>query len=140
MTHAQLGILDAIFVVYIFVDIEAYSSFLTNVLHSNSTSQQALASLMLLPLSLNLRLSLRLRPLFASSFLYHSHKIPFHSQVIIDYQTHYKLRMANGRSVAEYLFDRVKYWSFGQTVLIVFVAATQVYMLRNFFAEKKENI
>ena len=48
--------------------------------------------------------------------------------------------MATGRNVAEYLFDRVKYWSLGQTVLIVFVAAGQVFTLRKFFAEKKENI
>eukprot|EP00795_Rhopilema_esculentum_P003791 gene3791-15075_t len=61
-------------------------------------------------------------------------------KVIIDYQTHYKLRMATGRNVAEYLFDRVKYWSLGQTVLMVLVAAGQVYTLRNFFAEKKETI
>ena len=48
--------------------------------------------------------------------------------------------MATGRSVAEYLFDRVKYWSIGQTVLIACVGLGQVYMLRNFFATKKENI
>eukprot|EP00112_Aurelia_sp_Birch-Aquarium-sp1_P004190 Seg1474.10 transcript_id=Seg1474.10/GoldUCD/mRNA.D3Y31 product="Transmembrane emp24 domain-containing protein 7" protein_id=Seg1474.10/GoldUCD/D3Y31 len=61
-------------------------------------------------------------------------------KIIIDYQTHYKLRMATGRSVAEYLFDRIKYWSLGQTLVIVAVAGGQVYMLRNFFADKKENI
>eukprot|EP00794_Sanderia_malayensis_P019596 gene19596-21524_t len=61
-------------------------------------------------------------------------------KVVLDYQTHYKLRMASGRAVAEYLFDRVKYWSLGQTVLMVAIGVGQVWVLRRFFAEKKENL
>eukprot|EP00794_Sanderia_malayensis_P019595 gene19595-21523_t len=61
-------------------------------------------------------------------------------KVVIDYQTHHRLREASGREEAEYLCERVQYWSLGQTVLIVVVSLFQVYMLRNFFAEKRDRI
>lgn len=60
--------------------------------------------------------------------------------VIIDYQTHHRLREARARSIAESLFERVTYWSLGQTALIVFMGILQVYILRNFFAEKRQEI
>jgi len=60
--------------------------------------------------------------------------------VIIDYQTHHRLREARARSIAEALFERVTYWSLGQTVLIVAMGVVQVYILRNFFAERKQEI
>lgn len=61
-------------------------------------------------------------------------------KVVIDYQTHHRLREATSRSMAEYLWERVQYYSFGQTVVIVLVALIQVYTLRNFFAEKRDTI
>jgi len=60
--------------------------------------------------------------------------------VIIDYQTHHRLREARARSIAESLFERVTYWSLGQTVLIVTMGIVQVTVLRNFFAEKRQDI
>ena len=61
-------------------------------------------------------------------------------RVIIDYQTHHRLREAKSRSMAEYLFERVNYWSGGQTVIIVGMALIQVYTLRNFFSEKRDRL
>ena len=61
-------------------------------------------------------------------------------KVVIDYQTHHRLREATGRDMAEYLNERVQYWSIGQSVIIVLVSIGQVYVLRNFFAEKRDRI
>eukprot|EP00112_Aurelia_sp_Birch-Aquarium-sp1_P014148 Seg3034.2 transcript_id=Seg3034.2/GoldUCD/mRNA.D3Y31 product="Transmembrane emp24 domain-containing protein 7" protein_id=Seg3034.2/GoldUCD/D3Y31 len=61
-------------------------------------------------------------------------------KVVIDYQTHHRLREMTGRDEAEYLNERVQYWSIGQTVTIVVVSLLQVYVLRNFFAEKRDRI
>ena len=61
-------------------------------------------------------------------------------KVVIDYQTHHRLREMTGRDEAEYLNERVQYWSIGQTVLIVFVSLFTVYVVRNFFAEKRDRI
>lgn len=61
-------------------------------------------------------------------------------KVIIDYQTHHRLREATSRDMAEYLNERVQYWSLGQSVIIVGVALVEVYILRNFFAEKKDRL
>lgn len=61
-------------------------------------------------------------------------------KVIIDYQTHHRLREGKSRSTAEYLFERVNYWSIGQTVVIVAMSLIQVYTLRNFFATKRDRI
>ena len=60
--------------------------------------------------------------------------------VIIDYQTHHRLREATSRDNAEYLNERVQYWSIGQTVIIVTVSLVQVLVLKNFFAEKRDRI
>ncbi|KAF0294310.1 Transmembrane emp24 domain-containing protein 7 [Amphibalanus amphitrite] len=54
-----------------------------------------------------------------------------------DYQTHYKLRETQGRKRAEELGERVLYWSVGETIAILLVTIGQVFVLRNFFAEKK---
>ena len=59
---------------------------------------------------------------------------------MIDYQTHHRLREAQGREMAEYLNERVCYWSFGQSVVIMLVSCVQVYVLKNFFADRKEII
>lgn len=61
-------------------------------------------------------------------------------KVVIDYQTHHRLREMTGREEAEYLNERVQYWSIGQTVLIVIVSGLTVYVVRNFFAEKRDRI
>merc|ERR1719309_90827 len=60
--------------------------------------------------------------------------------VIIDYQTNHRLREARARSIAESLFERVTHWSLGQTALIMAMGIMQVYVLRNFFAEKRQEI
>lgn len=56
------------------------------------------------------------------------------------YQNHHRIREANGRLVAQKLNDKVMWWSLGQGIIVPLVAILQVYILRNFFAEKKENI
>lgn len=61
-------------------------------------------------------------------------------KLIIDYQTHHRLREGTSRDMAEYLCERVQYWSIGQSVIIVLVALIQVYTLKNFFAEKRDQI
>jgi len=61
-------------------------------------------------------------------------------KVVIDYQTHHKLRETTGRDMAEYLNERVFYWSLGQAVTIVVISIIQVLVLRRFFAEKRSNI
>ena len=61
-------------------------------------------------------------------------------KVIIDYQTHHRLREATSRDMAEYLNERVQYWSLGQAIIILIVALIEVHVLRNFFAEKKDRI
>ena len=61
-------------------------------------------------------------------------------KVVIDYQTHHRLREATSRDMAEYLNERVRYWSFAQAAVILFISIVQVYVLRNFFAEKRDRI
>jgi len=61
-------------------------------------------------------------------------------KVVIDYQTHHRLREMTGREEAEYLNERVQYWSIGQTVLIILISVFTVYVVRNFFAEKRDRI
>jgi len=54
-------------------------------------------------------------------------------RLVVDYQSHHRLKERIGREVAEYLCERVQNWSIGQTVLIVIVAFGQVFMLRKLF-------
>lgn len=61
-------------------------------------------------------------------------------KLAIDYQTHFRLRETQGRDMAEYLNERVQYWSIGTSVVIVTVGIIQVFILRRFFAEKRSNI
>ncbi|XP_052900648.1 transmembrane emp24 domain-containing protein 7-like isoform X2 [Anopheles moucheti] len=56
---------------------------------------------------------------------------------ILDYQTHHRLREAQGRKRAEDLNERVLWWSLAETVSILLIAIGQVLVLRNFFSEKK---
>ena len=61
-------------------------------------------------------------------------------QLAMDYQTHFRLKEAQGRDMAEYLNERVQYWSIGTSAVIVTVGILQVFILRRFFAEKRSNI
>lgn len=56
---------------------------------------------------------------------------------ILDYQTHHRLREAQGRKFAEDLNERTLWWSLVETVAMVLIAIGQVCILRNFFNEKK---
>lgn len=56
---------------------------------------------------------------------------------ILDYQTHHRLREAQGRKRAEDLNERVLWWSVLETVAIVCIGFGQILILKNFFAEKK---
>ena len=61
-------------------------------------------------------------------------------KIVRDYQTHHRLREAQGRDMGEYLNERVQYWSLGEALLLVLVGLAQVFVLRWFFAEKRSSI
>lgn len=56
---------------------------------------------------------------------------------IIDYQTHHRLREAQGRKRAEDLNDRVFWWSLTETISILTAAIAQVFILKSLFTEKR---
>lgn len=56
---------------------------------------------------------------------------------VIDYQTHFRLREAQGRSRAEDLNTRVAFWSVGEAIILLVVSISQVVLLRSFFSDKK---
>ncbi|XP_075345328.1 transmembrane emp24 domain-containing protein 7 isoform X2 [Mycteria americana] len=56
---------------------------------------------------------------------------------VIDYQTHFRLREAQGRSRAEDLNTRVAYWSIGEAVILLVVSIGQVFLLKSFFSDKR---
>lgn len=56
---------------------------------------------------------------------------------VADYQTHHKLREAQGRKRAEDLNERVFWWSLLETIVILTVGIGQVCILKNFFSEKR---
>jgi len=56
---------------------------------------------------------------------------------INDYQTHHRLREAQGRKFAEDLNERAMLWSLFETVAMVLIAILQIFVLRSFFNEKK---
>ncbi|XP_050498441.1 transmembrane emp24 domain-containing protein 3 [Diabrotica virgifera virgifera] len=56
---------------------------------------------------------------------------------ILDYQTHHRLREAQGRKRAEELNERVLWWSIMETLAVITIAFGQVFVLKNFFTEKK---
>lgn len=56
---------------------------------------------------------------------------------VIDYQTHFRLREAQGRSRAEDLNTRVAFWSIGEAIILLVVSISQVVLLRSFFSDKK---
>lgn len=61
-------------------------------------------------------------------------------RVVQDYQTHHRLREAQGRAQAEHLNHQVQYWSMWEGVVFIVIGFGQVFMLRRFFAEKRTNI
>ena len=61
-------------------------------------------------------------------------------KLVKDYQVHHRLRESQGRKTADYLNDRVQYWSLGEAIFLVLVGLTQVFILRRFFTEKKSSI
>ncbi|XP_076012385.1 transmembrane emp24 domain-containing protein 3 [Genypterus blacodes] len=58
-------------------------------------------------------------------------------KAVIESQTWHRLREAHDRIQAEDLHERVTYWSFGETFLLLVVSVGQVFMLKSFFTEKK---
>ncbi|XP_077993117.1 transmembrane emp24 domain-containing protein 3-like [Glandiceps talaboti] len=58
-------------------------------------------------------------------------------KVILDYQTHFRLREAKSRIRAEHMNERVQYWSIGEAVVIFVVSVGQIIVLRSFFTEKR---
>ena len=55
---------------------------------------------------------------------------------ILDYQTHHRLREAQGRKRAEELNERVLWWSILETVCILMISMAQVLVLKNFFTDR----
>lgn len=60
-----------------------------------------------------------------------------HLTTIGEYQTHHRLKEAQGRKRAEELNERVMWWSIIETILILVIGICQVFVLKNFFSEKK---
>jgi protein ERP2 len=56
---------------------------------------------------------------------------------ILDDQTHYRLREAQGRAHGEDLNERVQLWSIAQLIVIVLVGMLQITLIRSFFANRK---
>ncbi|XP_033217237.1 transmembrane emp24 domain-containing protein 7-like [Belonocnema kinseyi] len=56
---------------------------------------------------------------------------------IMEYQTHHRLREAQGRKRAEDLNERVLWWSLQETLAVLIISIGQVYILKNFFTDRK---
>lgn len=56
---------------------------------------------------------------------------------IIDFQTHHRLREAQSRKRAEDLNERVLWWSVCEAIGILAITIGQVFILKNFFTDKK---
>lgn len=61
-------------------------------------------------------------------------------KVVELYQNHHRIREANGRIVAQSLNDKVAVWSLGQGFAIICIGCLQVYVLRQFFMSRKDEI
>lgn len=61
-------------------------------------------------------------------------------KIVKDYQTHHRLREIAGRDGAEFLNERVQYWSIGESIIFVTIGLTTVFILRRFFASKRDRI
>uniref|UniRef100_A0A8D0HR69 Transmembrane emp24 domain-containing protein 7 n=1 Tax=Sphenodon punctatus TaxID=8508 RepID=A0A8D0HR69_SPHPU len=71
-------------------------------------------------------------PLFPSE-----NRVTALTQSVIDYQTHFRLREAQGRSRAEDLNTRVASWSIGEAIILLVVSIGQVFFLKSFFSDKR---
>ncbi|XP_069102996.1 transmembrane emp24 domain-containing protein 7-like isoform X2 [Argopecten irradians] len=58
-------------------------------------------------------------------------------KVVLDYQTHHRLREAQGRVYAEDLNERVFYWSIGESLIVLIIGIGQVLVLRSFFTDTR---
>ena len=58
-------------------------------------------------------------------------------KVVIDHQTHHRLRESTGRGFAEDLNTHVQYWSLFELSAIVICGIGQILLLRSFFTDKK---
>ncbi|CAL1537105.1 unnamed protein product [Lymnaea stagnalis] len=54
-------------------------------------------------------------------------------KAVLDFQTHHRLREAQGRAFAEDLNERVLYWSIGESVVVILIGIGQILVLRSFF-------
>jgi emp24/gp25L/p24 family/GOLD. len=61
-------------------------------------------------------------------------------KVVELYQNHHRIREANGRLVAQSLNVKVMMWSLGQGAAFVLIGCIQVYILRQFFTSRKDEI
>ena len=60
--------------------------------------------------------------------------------MIVDYQTHHRIRESHGRRMAERVNERVLWWSLLETGIIVLISVSQILVLRWFFVDKKSAI
>lgn len=60
--------------------------------------------------------------------------------MIVDYQTHHRIRETHGRRMAERVNERVLWWSLLETGIIVVISISQILVLRWFFVDKKSAI
>lgn len=57
--------------------------------------------------------------------------------LVLDDQTHYRLREAQGRAHAEDLNERVQLWSVIQLAVIITIGVLQVTLIRSFFSNRR---
>ncbi|XP_033725971.1 transmembrane emp24 domain-containing protein 7-like isoform X2 [Pecten maximus] len=60
-------------------------------------------------------------------------------KVVLDFQTHHRLREAQGRVYAEDLNERVFFWSIGESLIVLIIGIGQVLVLRSFFTDTRNN-
>jgi protein ERP2 len=56
------------------------------------------------------------------------------------YQNYHRLREANGRIAVDSLNQKVQWWSIGQSVVVIALGLTQVFVLRRFFTLSKQEL
>jgi len=64
-------------------------------------------------------------------------KIHDNLKSVLDYQTHLRLREAQGSKRAAEMNERVFFWAAGETLSILVITIGQVMVLKSFFADKK---
>ena len=61
-------------------------------------------------------------------------------KVIVDYQTHFRLRETQGRDHAEEINEIVAYLSLAEAIVLVVISVAEVFILRSFFADRRTGI